>query len=92
MEQVGKVYERPFEKREVRVIGPEAAAPEEMVKYALLTNAEVEEKYWEWRARWNRCRRRGRRRRIVQLSLSSMIENGGTAWKMTNMGGRGMMR
>ena len=85
VEQVGKVYERPFEKREVRVIGPEAA-PEEMVKYALLTNAEVEEKYWEWRAALEQVPQEGTQKTNLSLSLSSMIENGGTAWKMTNVG------
>ena len=85
VEQVGKVYERPFEKREVRVIGPEAT-PEEMVKYALLTNAEVEEKYWEWRAALEQVAQEGTQKTNLSLSLSSMIENGGTAWKMTNVG------
>ncbi len=85
VEQVGAVYERPDEKREVGVIGPEAT-PEEMVTYALLTNAEVEEKYWEWRAALEQVPQEGTQKTNLSLSLSSMIENGGTAWKMTNVG------
>lgn len=44
----GKIYEKPIEKRPIPPL-PINPTPDDLVRYALLTNADVEEKYWQWR-------------------------------------------
>lgn len=48
--QMGKPFEKPIE---VRQIPPLPANPtsDQLVEYALLSNAELEQHYWEWQSR-----------------------------------------
>src|SRR5690242_7370281 len=43
---------KPFNHRDRQTLPPLSASPtpDEMVRYALLTNAHLEQKYWEWRS------------------------------------------
>ncbi|HUO07766.1 MAG TPA: TolC family protein [Phycisphaerae bacterium] len=81
----GKPYEHPIETRTVAPLAPDAT-PEEMVQYALLTNADVEAQYWQWRSALEQVPQDGTEKTNIAISLTSMITNGSTAWKMTNVG------
>ena len=45
----GRPYEPPVDRRPVPPL-PDRPTPDDLVRYALLTNADVERAYWEWRA------------------------------------------
>lgn len=47
--RLGSAYQRQFESRSIPAL-PLNPSPEDLVEHALLTNAEVEQRYWEWRA------------------------------------------
>ncbi|MGN6368281.1 MAG: TolC family protein [Phycisphaerae bacterium] len=85
VEQAGRVYVRAVEERDIPVLGP-GASVEEMVRYALLTNAGVEQKYCEWRSALEQVPQEGTQRTNLALSLSTMVQDGVTAWKTTNIG------
>jgi len=80
----GKPYKRPFEKREVPQL-PADATPEQMVQHALLTNAEVEAKYWDWRAMVEQVPQAGTQKSGVELSFETMITNGNSALEDTTL-------
>jgi len=48
-ESAGASFKEEFEKRSVPAL-PDKPALQDLIDYALLTNAELESKYWEWRA------------------------------------------
>jgi outer membrane protein TolC len=83
--EAGRPYVHPIETRDVPPLSPDAT-PEEMVRYALLTNADVEARYWEWRSALEQVPQEGTQKTNLSLSLTSMITNGSTAWKMTTFG------
>jgi outer membrane protein TolC len=78
-------YARPVEARVVPELSA-GATPNELVTYALLTNAALEQKYWEWRAALEQVPQEGTQKTSPMISLGSMITNGSSAASMTTLG------
>src|SRR5580692_8772981 len=83
--EVGKPFEKLFEQRQLPVLNSDAT-PEELVRYALLTNGQVEQRYWEWRAAIEQIPQDGTTKTTPTSTLSSMINSGQTAWDTTTLG------
>src|SRR5271170_5787925 len=83
--QAGRPYEHPIEDRAIPPLSSEAT-PDELVRYALLTNADVEARYWEWRSALEQVPQEGTQKTNLSISLNSMITNGNTAARMTTLG------
>ncbi len=83
--QAGRPYEHPLEDRVLPSLSPEAT-PDELARYALLTNADVEARYWEWRSALEQVPQEGTQKTNLSISLNSMITNGDTAARMTTLG------
>jgi outer membrane protein TolC len=54
----GKPYEKPVESRTLPELSPDASL-EEMIRYALLSNAKLEQRYWQWKAAIERIPQEG---------------------------------
>ena len=78
----GRPYKRPFAKREIPQLPADSTA-EQMVQHALLTNAEVEAKYWDWRAMLEQVPQAGTQKSGVELSFETMIAEGNSALEDT---------
>src|SRR5277367_592101 len=83
--QAGRPYEHPIEDRAIPPLSSEAT-PDELVRYALLTNADVDARYWEWRSALEQVPQEGTQQTNLSISLNSMITNGDTAARMTTLG------
>jgi outer membrane protein, heavy metal efflux system len=81
----GIAYTRPFEKRVLPDLKSDAE-PEELVRYALLANGDVEAKYWQWRAALEQVPMEGTQKAGVELSLETMIMSGQSALANTTIG------
>ncbi len=74
---------KPFEKRiEVRQIPPlpENPTPDQLVEYALLNNAELEQHYWEWRSAIEQIPQDGTQTTTLNVSAGTSITNGRASW------------
>jgi outer membrane protein TolC len=78
----GKAWARPFEKREMLPLAADAT-PAQMVEHALLHNAELEAKYWEWRSMLEQVPQDGTQKTGLELSFETMIMDGNSAWEDT---------
>ena len=74
----GTQYALPAEKRVLPKLEADAG-PEDLVRYALLANGEVEAKYWAWRAALEQVPMEGTQKAGVELSLETMITGGRSA-------------
>lgn len=81
-EVAGQPYQQPFEKRNLPALQPNAT-PDELVNYALLTNGDVETKYWEWRAALEQIPQNGTQKSNIELAFETMITNGSSALENT---------
>jgi outer membrane protein TolC len=77
-EEAGHPYTRPFEQRTPPTLSVDPT-PDDLVRYALLTNAELESKYWEWRAALEQVPQAGTQKAGVEISFEAMITDGATA-------------
>ena len=57
--------------------------PAELVHYALLSSAELEQRYWEWRSAIEQIPQDGTQATNLSISLSSMISKGTLSWDRT---------
>jgi outer membrane protein TolC len=83
--EAGRPYVHPIETRDVPPLAANASA-EQLVTYALLTNAGLEQKYWEWRAALEQVPQEGTQKANLMISFNSMISNGSTAAAMNTLG------
>ncbi len=81
----GRAYVRPLESREAPDLAADATA-EQLVAYALLTNAGLEQKYWEWRAALEQVPQEGTQKTGLMLTFSSVISHGSTSEAMNSLG------
>jgi cobalt-zinc-cadmium efflux system outer membrane protein len=82
--QMGK----PFEKRiEVRQIPPFPANPTsgQLVEYALLSNAELEQHYWEWRSAIEQIPQDATQTTTLNVAAGTSITNGHTSWGSSSL-------
>ena len=80
----GTPYAAPFEKRELPELQADAG-PEELARYALLANGDVEAKYWAWRAALEQVPMAGTQKAGVEVSLETMITSGQSALADTTL-------
>lgn len=75
--QVGKPFEKPFE---VRQMPPLPANPTsgQLVEYAQLNNAELEQHYWEWRSAIEQIPQDGTQTTTLNVAGGTSITNGHT--------------
>src|SRR5579872_2124233 len=77
-DQIGK----PFEKRiDVRAIRPLPANPtsDQLVEYALLSNGELEQHYWEWRSAIEQIPQDATQTTTLNVAAGTSITNGHTS-------------
>jgi outer membrane protein TolC len=77
--QSGKPFQKPFEVRQVPPL-PDNPTPDQLVRYALITNAELEQRYWEWRSAIEQIPQDGTQATTLNLAAGSTISNGRTSW------------
>jgi hypothetical protein len=77
--QMGKPFEKPIE---VRQIPPLPATPtsDQLVEYALLNNAELEQRYWEWQSAIEQIPQDGTQTTTLNVAAGTNITNGHTSW------------
>ena len=81
----GKPYERPPEFRQLPLL-PTDPTPDQLVTYSLLSNAEVEQSYWQWKSALEQVPQEGTQKTNLMITYSSMISNGTTAASMNTLG------
>jgi outer membrane protein TolC len=81
----GRAYVHRIDDRDIPAL-PADAAPEQLVNYALMTNAGLEKKYWEWRAAVEAVPQEGTQKSNLMISFNSMISNGSTTAAMNALG------
>lgn len=80
---------KPFEKRiDARDIAPLPAnpTPDQLVQYALLSNAELEQHYWEWRSAIEQIPQDGTQTTTLNIAAGTTITNGHTSWRDGTLG------
>jgi len=77
--QAGKPFEKPIEAREVSPLR-ENPTPDQLVEYALLNNAELEQHYWEWRAAIEQIPQDGTQTSTLNAVAGTNITHGHTNW------------
>jgi hypothetical protein len=71
----GKPYEKSAEARTAPVLA-DHPTPDDLVQYALLTNAEVEKQYWQWRAAIEQVPIDGTQSTNLAISIGTTLNNG----------------
>ncbi len=83
--QAGRPYEHPIENRPLPSLSADATS-DDLVRYALLTNVDVEQHYWEWRSALEQVPQEGTQKTNLSISLNSIITNGTSAARLTTLG------
>ena len=83
--EAGVAYAPPVEQRVLPELTPEAG-PEDLVRYALLANGDLEARYWEWRAAIEQIPMAGTQKTGLELSLQAMLSNAGTGLENITVG------
>ncbi len=74
---------KPFEQRiEVRQVPPlrENPTPDQLVEYAQLNNAELEQHYWEWRSAIEQIPQDGTQTTTLNVAAGTSITHGRASW------------
>lgn len=77
--RMGKPYEKPIELREVLLL-PDNPTPDQLVECALINNADLEQRYWTWRAAIEQIPEDGTQTAALNLSAGTTITRGRTDW------------
>jgi outer membrane protein, heavy metal efflux system len=77
--QSGKPFEKPIEARQIPPLA-QNPTPEQLVEYALLSNAELEQHYWEWRSAIEQIPQDGTQTTTLNVAAGTSITNGRTSW------------
>ncbi len=81
----GKPFEKESEDRTLPPL-PENPSPDDLVNYALLVNADLEQKYWEWRSAIEQIPQDGTQATNLALSASLGITRGSTRLRQAVVG------
>ncbi|HVS72758.1 MAG TPA: TolC family protein [Phycisphaerae bacterium] len=84
-DRAGMIYQQPIDHRQLPPLSKEAT-PDQLVTYALLANADVEQAYWQWRSALERVPQEGTQKSNLMLTYSGMIADGTTAASMNTLG------
>jgi outer membrane protein TolC len=82
--RAGKPFEKRFEGRQLSPL-PAEATPDQLVEYALLNNAELEQRYWEWRSAIEQIPQDGTQSTTLNLAAGSSVTNGRASWRNTTV-------
>src|ERR1019366_2183609 len=77
--QAGKPFEKPIEVRQIPPL-PENPTREQLVEYAQLSNAELEQHYWEWRSAIEQIPQDATQSATLNVSAGTNITRGHTGW------------
>jgi len=76
--QMGKPFEKPTEIREIPPL-PANPTSDRLVEYALLNNADLEQRYWDWRSAIEQIPQDATQTTTVNVAAASTITNGHTS-------------
>src|SRR6185437_9657910 len=82
--QAGKPFTRPAEDKNLSPL-PDNPTPDDLVQYALLRNADLEQRYWEWRAAIEQIPQDGTQPTNLVLFAGVPITNGSAAFNRTTV-------
>ncbi len=77
--RTGKPFDKPFEARPTALL-PENPTPDQLVEYALLNDAELEQRYWEWRSAIEQIPQDGTQSTTFNLMAGTNIANERASW------------
>lgn len=77
--QAGKPFEKRIEARQIPPLA-ENPTPDQIVEYALLSNAELEQHYWEWRSAIEQIPQDATQTTTLNLAAGTTITNGHASW------------
>jgi outer membrane protein TolC len=81
----GKPFTRPIEEQKLPPL-PDNPAPDDFVQYALLRNADLEQRYWEWRSAIEQIPQDGTQASTLALSAGTTITRGKANAGSSNIG------
>ena len=82
--EAGAPFEKRAGERDVPPL-PDDPTPDDLVKHALLTNPELEQRYWEWRSAIEQVPQDGTQPTNLVLFAGVPITNGSTAFNRTTV-------
>lgn len=77
--RLGKPFEKRFEVREYLAL-PENPNSDQLVEFALLNNADLEQRYWTWRAAIEQIPQDGTQTATLNVSAGTSITRGRAGW------------
>src|SRR5882757_3528866 len=77
--QLGKPFEKRIEVREIQAL-PDNPTSDQLVEYAQLSNAELEQHYWEWRSAIEQIPQDGTQTTTLNVAAGTNITKGHTSW------------
>lgn len=82
--QVGKPFEKRIEVREIAPL-PDNPTPDQLVDYALLNNAGLEQHYWEWRSAIEQIPQDATQTSTLNVAAGTSITHGHTSWSSSTL-------
>ena len=83
-ERAGAPYSKPFEERDLPVLGPDASL-EDSIRYALLSNADLEAKFFDWKAAIERIPQEASPPGTGAIAFSEVLNGGASLWNRTTL-------
>jgi cobalt-zinc-cadmium efflux system outer membrane protein len=77
--QVGKPFEKRIEVRQIQPL-PDNPTPDQLVEYAQLSNAELEQHYWEWRSAIEQIPQDSTQTTTLNVAAGTSITHGHSSW------------
>jgi len=77
--QMGKPFEKPIEGRQIPPL-PANPTSDQLVEYALLSNAELEQHYWQWRSAIEQIPQDATQTTTLNVAAGTSITDGHTSW------------
>lgn len=82
--QSGQPFAKRFERRQIRPL-PENPTLDQLAEYALLNNAELERRYWEWRSAVEQIPQDATQTATLNLAAGVSIANGRASWSSSTL-------
>lgn len=82
--QMGKPFEKRIEERQIQPL-PENPTPDQLVNYAQLNNAELEQHYWEWRSAIEQIPQDATQTTTLNVAAGTSITRGRSSWDSSTL-------